>query len=271
MLGRVGGRIERLTRPRGELLPPLHLRWRYYGTTRPSVFPQLAAAAAAELLTRGLKPDDRVLDVGCGVGPLAVGLIPHLTGGSYDGFDVHAEAVEWCDRAITSRHPRFRFRHADLANGLYNPGGTFQAAEYRFPYPDGTFDFAFLGSICTHLPPGEVAHYLGETARVLRPGGKAVVSFYLLDPESLQGIAAGTSAVPFTVPWGDGGSRVADLRNPERAVAHPADVVHSLYAASGLSVVGPVRRGGWWAGAAHRQDVVEAAKPEMDRKTCSAA
>jgi SAM-dependent methyltransferase len=260
VLGRLASRIESLFLPSGSFVPPLHLRWSYYRTLRRDGVARFAAAAAGELLSRGLAPHHRVLDVGCGVGPLALGLLPHLTAGRYDGFDVHPEAVAWCQRAITPRHPRFRFRHADLFNTAYNPRGTGRAAEHRFPYDDETFDFAFLGSVCTHLLGAELSHYLGEVARVLRPGGKCVISFYLLDAGSLAGIDAGTSFLPFTHPAGVAGSRVVDPHVPELAVAHPEALVRGLYAASGLVIEEPIRRGRWWDGVAHQQDVITAVK-----------
>jgi len=51
--------------------------------------------------------------------------------------------------------PQFRFQHADLFNTAYNPRGVQQAAQYRFPYEDDSFDFAYLGSVCTHLLQGK--------------------------------------------------------------------------------------------------------------------
>ncbi len=54
----------------------------------------------------GLRPSDRVLDVGCGVGRMAVPLTRYLSPeGRYEGFDVMANAVEWCQRHITPRFP----------------------------------------------------------------------------------------------------------------------------------------------------------------------
>src|SRR5205085_890333 len=104
---------ESLARPLGRLVPPVHLRWRYYGTARPAAFAGYAAAAAVELAARGLEPDHRVLDVGCGLGPLAVGLAPYLAAGRYDGFDVHAESARGVD-AGTSFLP---FLHPHGAEG----------------------------------------------------------------------------------------------------------------------------------------------------------
>lgn len=260
-LGNLASRVERLFLPCGNEVPPLHLRWAHFRTVRRDSYRRFAAASAAELLSRGLAPGHRVLDVGCGIGPLALGLIPHLGSGSYDGFDIHAESIAWCRRAIGDRDPRFRFRHADLFNTAYNPGGTLRAAEYRFPYESATFDFALLSSVCTHLLRDDVAHYLNELARVLRPGGRCVVSYYLLNEETRRGIAAGTSFLAFTHAVGEAGSRVVDPANPERAIAHPEELVRGLYAASGLRIEEPIRPGRWNDGSAHQQDVITAVKP----------
>lgn len=259
-LGRVASRLESFFLPGDRLIPPLHLRWSYYRTWRHDGYRQIADAATNELRSRGLQPDHRVLDVGCGIGPLAIGLIPHLTEGSYEGFDISAEAVGWCQRTITVSHPRFRFQHANLANTAYNPRGAMPARAYRFPYADADFDFAFLGSVCTHLLADEVAHYLGELARVLRPGGRCIVSYFLLNDKSRQGIDAGTSFLPFAHEIADG-SRVVSRDNPELAIAHPESSIVDMYARAGLRIEEPIRHGGWWHGIAHQQDVITAVKP----------
>ena len=106
--------------------------------------------ARNELEVAGLRSNHRVLDIGSGIGNLAVSLIGYLQG-TYDGVEVHEEAVAWCRRAITPHHPTFRFHHADLTSGAYNPGCEHaQAAGYRFPFPDRSFDVIFLGSVYTH-------------------------------------------------------------------------------------------------------------------------
>lgn len=104
----------------------------------------------------GLQPSDKVLDVGCGVGRMAVPLTRYLANpGSYEGFDIDAKEIEWCTRHITSRYPNFRFRTADIQSRRYNPKGAYTAAEYKFPFPDGSFDFLFMTSVFTHiLQPG---------------------------------------------------------------------------------------------------------------------
>ena len=41
----------------------------------------------------------------------------------------------------------------------------------------------------------EVEHYLSEIARVLKPGGRCLISFFLLNEESLGLIARGKSTI----------------------------------------------------------------------------
>src|SRR5579862_9666790 len=61
----------------------------------------------------GLRPDERILDVGSGAGRCAVALRDYLTGeGTYEGLDVSPELVAWCRKYITPRYPRFRFQVA---------------------------------------------------------------------------------------------------------------------------------------------------------------
>lgn len=53
----------------------------------------------------GLTPADRVLDVGCGAGPIAVTLTKYLDSrGSYEGFDIVTQGINWCRTTITNRH-----------------------------------------------------------------------------------------------------------------------------------------------------------------------
>ncbi len=106
----------------------------------------------------GLRPSERVLDIGCGIGRMARPLARYLdASGSYDGFDINRAAIEWCRRHYRT-HPNFRFEVADLRNQRYHPEGRHRADEYRFPYPDASFDVAVATSVFTHLLEGEANH-----------------------------------------------------------------------------------------------------------------
>jgi SAM-dependent methyltransferase len=192
----------------------------------------------------GLTPDEAVLDVGCGVGRMALPLTRFLSpAGRYDGFDIVRANTDWCTQAITARWPNFRFQHADIFNREYNPRGKICGRDYQFPYPDRTFDFAFLTSVFTHLLPPEAAHYLSEVGRVLRPGGRCLATFFLLNAESERLVDAGRAA--FTLAPGDGVYRVHSLLVPEMCVAMAESFVASAALAGGLVIARPIHTGGW--------------------------
>jgi SAM-dependent methyltransferase len=127
----------------------------------------------------GLRPEDRVLDVGCGSGRLARPLAGFLSiDGSYAGLDANPDAIAWCARRY--RHmPHFGFVHADVRHPRFNPAGAEAAVAYRFPFDDGAFDVAALVSVLTHLDEAETLHYLGQVRRVLAPSGRVLATAQL--------------------------------------------------------------------------------------------
>src|SRR5580692_8694154 len=68
----------------------------------------------------GLTPEQRVLDLGCGIGRMALPLTQYLDGGTYDGVDVAALGIDWCEANIAARYGNFRFQRLDLRHPLYN-------------------------------------------------------------------------------------------------------------------------------------------------------
>ena len=192
----------------------------------------------------GLKPDDHVLDVGCGIGRMAIPLTGYLnSSGSYEGFDVVPRGIEWCRNNITPQYPNFRFQVSNVYNQRYNPRGEYQASEYRFPYEDRVFDFVFFASVFTHLLPEDVDNYLYETSRTLKPGGKCLISYFLLNEESLSLIEEGRSAYNFK--HGSGVHRFADPERPEFAVAYDENYILGLYEKHGFTVRVKPGYGSW--------------------------
>jgi SAM-dependent methyltransferase len=236
------------------LLPPAHLRVYYYRTLKPDAFHRACDRARTEVATHGLRPEHRVLDIGSGIGNLAVSLAGSQTG-SYDGVEIHREAVAWCQRAITPRYPQFRFHHADLASHAYNPRGSVAARAYRFPFPNQSFDFIFLASVFTHMLPDAVEHYVNEISRLLAPDGVCVASYFLLNDETRAGVERGDAFMSFAVPHPSGLCRLHDAEIPEAAVALEETFVQRIHRQAGLSIR-DIRRGRWWSGKSDDQEVV---------------
>lgn len=138
-----------------------------------------------------LKPTDRVLDIGSGMGRLAIPMTQYLTEqGSYDGFDVVKLGVDWCTKHIHSAYPNFRFTYVPLYNDLYTAHAQ-KAENFRFPYPDNHFDKVVLLSVFTHMLPEETGHYISEIGRVLKPGGLCYATFFVMNEESMQMMHSG--------------------------------------------------------------------------------
>jgi SAM-dependent methyltransferase len=125
----------------------------------------------------GLRPENRVLEVGCGAGRQAFALADYLEPGGYTGFDVDERAIRACQSSLYLT--KFQFFVADVENEVYRPNGSTKGSEYRFPLDENAFDFVFLASVFTHMLEEDCANYAREIARALRPGGTAAISTYL--------------------------------------------------------------------------------------------
>jgi SAM-dependent methyltransferase len=244
-------------KPGRPLTPPRRL-WGL--VTAPENDFHTAGAEFRDLLTAyGLKPNHRVLDVGCGVGRLALPLTGYLSPeGGFDGFDIMPVAIGWCRRAITPRFPNFRFVLADVQSDRYHPGGASTASTYVFPYEDATFDYVFLGSVFTHMFPADVANYLAQIARVMRPGGVCLISYYLLNANRHAAIARSGTAFSFS--HAGEGYRAEFAHLPEAAIAFEEEEIVALYRANGLELA-EIRYGTWSESPVQGQDLVVARKP----------
>lgn len=210
----------------------------------------------------GLEPGHKVLEIGCGIGRMALPLTQYLgEGASYDGLDVVEDGIRWCAQEITPAYPAFRFHHLDAVNGLYNPGGRIDTAAAVLPFPDAGFDFAILTSVLTHLREAETARYAAELGRLLRPGGRCFISLFLVDAEVRGHLRAGTSRLPFPAD-APGPEFLADASVPNGAVAYDEAFLLGLFARHGLVPQRPVLHGHWCGrqGPANFQDLLVLAK-----------
>ncbi|HTQ68036.1 MAG TPA: class I SAM-dependent methyltransferase [Solirubrobacteraceae bacterium] len=99
-------------------------------------------------------PGERVLDLGCGEGQFAAEL--QDAGAEVLAVDVAQEPLR-----------RARAAHASLELALIACGGEWEL-------PDTAFDVVWAGEVIEHV--GDTAGWLSEVRRVLRPGGRLLLS-----------------------------------------------------------------------------------------------
>jgi SAM-dependent methyltransferase len=140
-------------------LPPRRLR-ATVGSPGAAAYLRGGRAVAEELVAAlaraGYKPDafERVLDLGCGTGRVmfpARSWFPSVV-----GCDVDEAAIAWASQ-----------RDQGVFANSYQP---------PLPFTDHEFDLVYAVSVFTHLPTDLQDPWLADVARVLRPGGVALVT-----------------------------------------------------------------------------------------------
>lgn len=208
----------------------------------------------------GLQPDDRVLDIGSGLGRIAIPLTQYLSATTtYLGLDPAKEGIAWSQRHVTPTYPNFRFKHLDVAHEIYNPNGLHRGETLVLPVGDRSIDFAFMVSVVTHLPPAEVIVYAREAFRVLAPGGRLFITNFMMD-ESAQAPGVKDPRCDFKRS-GDGPDWYIDQATKYGAVAFDDGWLESVLTQAGFRIA--LRSLGHWRGtrAAHYQDIIVATKP----------
>lgn len=221
-------------------LPPVHLR-REVGDLSSFESSGGEFMAYCKLLAN-VHADERVLDIGCGCGLMALFFEDYLdSAGQYVGVDIQSRPVRWCRKHISSRSPNFKFIHLDLPSQRYNPGGDPQA-DFRIPEDDHSFDFIFAKSVFTHLLPKHVERYIAEISRLLSEDGRCLASVFLFT-EGRTEVTGMHCHLRFE--YGNDTYRYQSEQIPETAVAYSESYIRRILSLHNLVLQEPIRYGAW--------------------------
>jgi SAM-dependent methyltransferase len=119
------------------------------------------------------KGDEQVLDVGTGRGLLMIGAAKKLTTGKAVGIDI------WSTKDLSGNAMEKTLRNADL-EGVRNKIDVQSGDASAMKFPDASFDVV-VSNLCIHNIPSRAGRDQAcrEIIRVLKPGGKAVISDFI--------------------------------------------------------------------------------------------
>ncbi len=192
-----------------------------------------------------LQPNHSVLDIGSGIGRMAIPFIGYLdNNGRYEGIDIVKTGINWCNKHISKSNPQFRFNHSDIYNDLYNTKGKIKGEEYNFTYKNDEFDLAFLTSVFTHMLQAEVEQYIKEISRVLKPGGKCLATFFILNDISIDLMYKSEDTFKFAHNHGDYSFMSEDTKTAN--VAYNQQWIEKVMKENNLKI--DTIRYGFWSG-----------------------
>jgi SAM-dependent methyltransferase len=208
----------------GSVLPAKHLRFGGAEFKDDALFLDSGRHEAQRLIEKcGVTSHSCILDIGCGVGRLPIGILSRMEASpEYRGVDVDLCSIEWCRRHITRYHPRFSFERINVLNRRYNPSGLQHCDAFRLPYADHSFDVAYLYSVFSHMMPEDVKTYLAEIRHLLAPTGRVFFTTFVED-----GVAEVTENPP--------GYR-REWTGPLHCVRYQKAYLESIIAAAGFAV-----------------------------------
>lgn len=108
------------------------------------------------LMDMGMRPEHRLLDIGCGVGRASRVFVPYLNPGNYTGIDISKKALKYAiglseSEGWADRKPKFLLGD-----------GTLAAAK------GSVFDYVFAHSVFTHLPDWQIEKMIHNVAKIVR-------------------------------------------------------------------------------------------------------
>jgi ubiquinone/menaquinone biosynthesis C-methylase UbiE len=183
-----------------------------------------------------IKPDQKILDVGCGCGRIAIHFLNYLNEqGQYIGIDSNKSLLSYCADNISIINNKFQFKLIDAYNGVYSRDGKLKCKDIIFPIEDGTVDIVIMWSVFTHMCLVDMDAYLKEIHRVLKKGGLFISSFNLYNKFISNQIKMEKAYLDIKYRINEA-SYSLDKETPEEGFAHNEEMVKEIYWRNGFFI-----------------------------------
>ncbi|MDO9107157.1 MAG: class I SAM-dependent methyltransferase [Methylovulum sp.] len=234
--------------------------------SRPVLFMETtadAALASARSLAKRLDEfgvniqDGNILDIGCGYGRIAYGLLERGYSGNYTGVDIINTRIDWLREHFTPDCGNYAFHHIDVVNEHYNPKGRLNSTDIEFTgfVGEQPLDSIILLSVFTHMYEPELTAYLHQLFRVTGPETRVIITMFLYTDARLASLDRNAKFRFAQVI--DKNCRCERADNPLQAIAYQEDKARQLFEAAGFSI--EIAHGSWNGDQApHLQDWITA-------------
>lgn len=182
-----------------------------------------------------LNMQQSVLDFGCGTGRVLAGLQNQCRHAV--GFDICERYLEYCRQYQLTTH------FNDVRHEEYNPNGTVDPDTEYLPFKDNSFDRVVCIAVLNHQDITGATRIIKESLRVVKRGGKIIMTAFLLNSQSRTQIQYGDCAVQFTEKtpewW------VANLSRPYLNCALDETIIRRTIVENKGQIVEPILYGQW--------------------------
>jgi SAM-dependent methyltransferase len=264
-------------------IPPLSLNYNWSDTDKTLYEQEFAASYSKRILPLAIEQIEneeiasgqrlpRILDIGCGFAPLALGYKilmdacrPWMLSENaknnieeilYLGIDIRSDAIMWLKSAY-SCDTRFSFdlHHANASSdyvGDFEPSkkvnttatsATSDGSECLFQLPSPYLaDFQWSASVFTHLTPQAVINALQFIRSSLSPEGVSINTWLIADQQSCLAMSTGEADRKLEIDKGE--FLTYSERNPLLCTAYKLDFIKKNYRQAGLEIQS-IEKGSW--------------------------
>ena len=160
----------------------------------------------ALLQMEGLRPDHTLVDLGCGIGRLALHAIPALKSGSYIGIDISQTMLKRArakvDKAVPNPPCTVKWLHQTTSD---------------FELPRNSTDMICAFSAFTHMEHEDSYRYLKEALRIIKPGGRFIFSCLPLNLAAAKEVFQSSARMDLKTRW-------KDVRNVTTSVDYMTEI-----------------------------------------------